>query len=69
MFELIKPIVPHACEAFLDYRVNAVTFSGPECQAIRTGCVDHLSKGEKLEFEKKCQLLDLQCMKLKEENI
>lgn len=63
MFDLIKPIVPCACEAFVDYRVNSVTFSGPECLAIKTGCSDHLSKGEKREFEEKCQLLNLLCMK------
>ena len=59
MFDLIKPIVPLACQAFVDYRLNAVTFTGPEMQALRTGTTDHLSKGEKLEFEKKkCLLSD-----------
>lgn len=66
MFDLIKPIVPYACEAFVDYRINSVTISGPEGQALRTGCTDHLSKGEKLEFIKKCQQLGLQCTTSKE---
>lgn len=68
IFKLIQPIVPVACEAFLDYRVNSVTLTGPECIAIQKKCTDHLSKGEKREFENKCQLLGLQCMTGTEEN-
>lgn len=63
MFDLIRPIVPMACQAFVDYRLNAVTITGPEGQALRTGITDHLSKGEKREFEEKCQLLGLQSTK------
>lgn len=63
IFNLIKPIVPIACEAFVDYRLNSVTFTGPEIEAIRSGSVDHLSKGEKREYEEKCRLLDLPCTK------
>lgn len=36
MFALIRPIVPVACEAFLDYRLNAMTLSALEVEAIRT---------------------------------
>lgn len=57
IFELVKPIVPVACEAFEDYRLNSVTFSGPELKAIQTGNTDHLSKGEKLEYEQKKKCL------------
>jgi thymidylate synthase (FAD) len=63
VFDMIKPIVPVACEAFVDYRLNSVSLTGPEVQAIRTGSTDHLSKGEKREYEEKCRLLDLQCTK------
>ena len=35
MYELIKPIVPVACEAFEDYRLNAVHLTGLEIDAIR----------------------------------
>ena len=63
IFDLIKPIVPLACEAFIDYRVNSLTITGPEAQALRTGLVDHLSKGERREFEEKCQSLGLQYTK------
>lgn len=59
IFNLIKPIVPMACEAFVDYKINAVTITGPEGQALRTGITDHLSKGEKAEFEKKRILLNI----------
>lgn len=67
MFELIKPIVPFACEAFVDYRIDAVTLTGPEVRALKSGSVDHLSKGEKVEYDKKCQQLCLkECTKSEE---
>lgn len=34
LYELIKPIVPISCEAFEDYVLNAVTFSGPEMELL-----------------------------------
>jgi thymidylate synthase (FAD) len=34
--ELIEPIVPVTMEAFQDYRLNAITLSGPEIDYIRT---------------------------------
>jgi thymidylate synthase (FAD) len=37
MFELIRPVVPIACEAFLDYRMNAVTLSALEVESLKTG--------------------------------
>lgn len=53
IFEIIKPIVPEACEAFQDYVLDAVTLSGPEIRAIKTGSMDHLSKSEQRELEAK----------------
>lgn len=35
IYELIKPIVPIACEAFEDYRINACNFSFKEMDVIR----------------------------------
>ena len=35
MFELIQPIVPIACEAFQDYRLNAVQLSALEIRVIQ----------------------------------
>lgn len=37
MFGLIRPIVPVAAQAFLDYRLEAVTLSRLEVEAIRDG--------------------------------
>lgn len=37
MFALIEPIIPVACEAFLDYRLNAMTLSALEIEAVRSG--------------------------------
>jgi len=37
MYDLIRPIVPVACEAFEDYRLNAMHLTGLEIDAIRTG--------------------------------
>lgn len=69
MFKIIKPIVPIACEAFEDYRLNSVTFSGPELKAFQTGSDEHLSKGEKLEYQQKKCLLSrqMECTKQPEE--
>src|SRR3954452_8483172 len=36
MFALIQPIVPVAAEAFLDYRLNAMSLSGLEIEALRS---------------------------------
>jgi len=37
MFALIQPIVPVAAEAFVDYRLESVTLSRLEIEALRTG--------------------------------
>jgi len=36
VYELIRPIVPIACEAFEDFVLNTITFSGPEIKAMKT---------------------------------
>lgn len=59
IFELIRDIVPLSCEAFLDYRVYSVTLTGPEVRALNTKSTNHLSKGERAEYIKKCQQLGL----------
>jgi thymidylate synthase (FAD) len=62
MFELIKPIVPIACEAFEDYNLKAVTFSSQEMELIKMYiCMEEfedekhfeLSKRELQEFKEK----------------
>lgn len=37
MYDLIKPIVPITCEAFEDYRMNAMQLTSLEVEAIRSG--------------------------------
>ena len=59
IFELIKPIVPFACEAFVDYRLNSMTLSGPELEALKSGDVSDLSAGELREFAVKKASLGL----------
>jgi thymidylate synthase (FAD) len=52
VYELIKPVVPLACEAFEDFVLNSVTFSGPEIMAMRTRSgVEGI--GEQREFQEK----------------
>ena len=55
IFDLIKKVVPLACEAFEDYRLNSLSLSGPDLKAIQTGDDSHLSKGEKEELKVKCK--------------
>ena len=35
MYELVKPIFPLSCEAFEDFNLNSVTFSGPEMKFLK----------------------------------
>jgi thymidylate synthase (FAD) len=54
IFELIKPIVPLACEAFEDYVLGSVTFSRLELEALRTGKTSlPTGVGENMEFQDK----------------
>lgn len=58
MFALIQPIVPVACEAFIDYRLGAITLSQLEIEALRTGKpLESDNKREQQEWEiKKARL-------------
>jgi len=47
IYELIKPIVPAACEAFEDYRLNAMSFSGPEIEILRMLLTPHWMQNPK----------------------
>ena len=64
IFELIRPIVPFACEAFVDYRLNSVTLSGPELEALKTGDSSGLSAGELREFTSKKRSLGFESSKV-----
>lgn len=51
--KIVAAWCPLAWEAFLDYRVRAVTLSGPEIEALRTGDTSALSKRERDEMAAK----------------
>jgi thymidylate synthase (FAD) len=53
ILEILKSIVPLACEAFQDYVLDAVVFSGPEIRALQTGDTSTLAKSEQKEFATK----------------
>ena len=54
MFELVRPIVPIAAEAFLDYNLGAVHLSRLEAEALRTGQpLKSDNKRENAEWEEK----------------
>ena len=58
IFECVKPLAPLVMQAFLDFRVNAVTFSGPEIESLQSG-VPMKSPGERRELDEKKKLLGL----------
>lgn len=53
IWEILKDKCPVVAEAFEDYRINAVTFTGPEIRG------DTLSKGEQLEYQSKKKIIDI----------
>lgn len=61
MFALIQPVVPLACEAFVDYQLDAVTLSRQEVEAIRDGRPEpgSSSAGEMDEWLEKLRRLGL----------
>ena len=58
IFECIKPLIPFTAQAFLDFRVNAMTLTGPEIASLRSG-VPLAHPGEKRELEEKKKALGL----------
>lgn len=59
VMSVVEKLCPVSTQAFLDYRVNAMTFSAGEIEAFRTKRFDGLSKREKREFRQKLQNLGL----------
>jgi thymidylate synthase (FAD) len=60
MFELVRPIVPVAAEAFLDYNLGSVHLSRLEAEALRTGHpLASDNKRENAEWEEKRRRLGL----------
>lgn len=61
MFALIQPIIPDAAQAFLDYRLNAVTLSALEVEAIRSSLpIATDNKREAAEWQEKKARLGLE---------
>ena len=58
IFDLVKPLVPVTMEAFMDFRVNSLTLSGPEIEAIRSG-IPLESPGENRELDQKLKKLNI----------
>jgi len=58
IFECIKPLLPITMKAFMDFRINSITLSGPEIESIRTG-VPLSSPGERRELDEKKILLKI----------
>ena len=60
MFKLVKDKIPIVMEAFMDFRVNAVSFTGPELKAIQDKTFKLESPGENREFQEKLKLLNIE---------
>jgi thymidylate synthase (FAD) len=61
MLQLIQPIVPVTCEAFVDYRLESITLSRLELESLRTGRpIQTENKLERLEWEEKRRELERQ---------
>jgi thymidylate synthase (FAD) len=56
---LVAEKFPLTWEAFLDYRINAITFSGPEIEAISSKDTSKLSKRECVELQAKLERIKL----------
>jgi thymidylate synthase (FAD) len=56
VYDLIKPIVPLACEAFEDFVIGAVTFTRVEIEALKAKATTIPGKGENQEFQEKLKI-------------
>lgn len=57
VYELIKPIVPMACEAFEDFRLGGMNLTRLEVASLGNGETHVPGKGENQEFQDKLKLL------------
>jgi thymidylate synthase (FAD) len=60
IFKCVEPLLPFTMKAFLDFRVNAMSLSGPEIEAIKSG-VPMTNKGEQRELDEKKRRLNIPC--------
>jgi len=56
IFNIVEKLAPISMQAFIDFRVNSMTLSGPEIEAMKSGTKLE-SPGEQREFENKMKLL------------
>ena len=56
IFNIVEKLAPISMRAFVDFRVNSLTLSGPEVEAFKNG-TKLSSPGEQREFENKMKLL------------
>jgi thymidylate synthase (FAD) len=60
MYDMLKPIVPQACEAFEDYRLEAMHLTRLEIESMRTGALlATQNKREQAEWDEKRRRLGL----------
>jgi len=48
IYELVKPLVPITMQAFEDFRINAVTLTGQDIEAIKRLGLFKLPEGDKV---------------------
>lgn len=58
IFEMIKPLVPITCKAFLDFRINAINLTYCDIEYIKNGILPE-SIGEKRELNEKLEKLGM----------
>jgi thymidylate synthase (FAD) len=58
IFKRVEGLIPLTMKAFMDFRVNSVTLTGPEVECLRTG-VPISNASENREFEDKKKLLGI----------
>lgn len=58
MADIIKPLIPLTWEAFMDFRLNSITLTAPEIQAIKDGTKTIEGSGENREFQEKLKFFN-----------
>jgi len=58
IYNRIEPLIPLTMKAFMDFRVNAITLSGPEIESIKSGKI-MTNKSEQRELDEKMKLINL----------
>ena len=59
IYDLVENNLPIVMEAFMDFRVNAITLTGKEIEAIKNKTYTLDSPGENREFKEKLEKLQI----------